>query len=321
MESKEINVNKIPFKFDSRYVLKDTPTRIRRMVNDEKFIENLMLTTKLPYVFTNEPIPLEFNYSLSEAMVKESYSKISWLLTHRDVQSPILISFNLTENTLEKTTLLIFEMEIIKRELIPKEYVEKIINTFPEICIEVIKNIGKELEEDNKDIYHYESKIFNYSREKIWDIITNIHCLMNKQGIIKNCSLQTPITKKGADLSFFVGCNLKKKLCTLNINKYKKDEKINKWVLGYSPKEGPFEHSENYWTLIKLGENETLVTNTTKYSEHIDPEILQKLSEQKKDSFLTIENLLKEKDQNDNINVNTCQNKINQNNNEINDNK
>ena len=207
MERKETNVNKIPFKFDSRYVLKDTPTRISRMTNDEKFIENLMSSTKLPYVFTNDPIPLVFNYSLSEAMVKESYSKISWLLTHRDIQSPILISFNLTENTLEKTTLLIFEIEIVKRDLIPEIYVDKIINTFPEICIEVIKNIGKELEEDNKDIYHYESKILKYSREKIWDIITNIHCLMNKQGVIKDCSMQAPITKAGGDFSFFVKCN------------------------------------------------------------------------------------------------------------------
>ena len=289
------SVNQIPFKFDSRYVLSDTPTRISRMINDENFIEKLMMSTNLPYVFTNEPIPLDFTYSLSEAMVKESYSKVSWLLTHKDIQSPILISFNLTENTLEKNVLLIFEIEIVKRELIPEIYVQKIINTFPEICVEVIKNIGKELEEDNKDIYHYESKIINYSREKIWEIITNIHCLMNQQGMIKDCSLQKPITKAGGELTFFVNSNCKKKLCKLNVNKYKKDEESNKWVLGYLPKQGPFEHSENYWTLIRLEENQTLVTNTTKYSEHIEPEILQKLSEEKINTFLTIENLLKTK--------------------------
>ena len=83
------NVNQIPFKFDSRYVLSDTPTRISRMINDEKFIEKLMMSTNLPYVFTNNPIPLDFNYFLSEVMVKESYSKISWLLTNKDIQSPL----------------------------------------------------------------------------------------------------------------------------------------------------------------------------------------------------------------------------------------
>ena len=153
MESiKESEINQIPFKFDSRYVIKDTLTRISRLVNDERFIEKLIMSTKLPYVFTNEPIPLIFNYSLSETMVKDSYSKISWLLTHRDIPSPLLISFILTENTLEKNNLLIFEMEIVKRELIPNIYTEKIIKTFPEICIEIIKNIEKDLVEDNKDI-------------------------------------------------------------------------------------------------------------------------------------------------------------------------
>ena len=63
-----------------------------------------------------------------------------------------------------------------------------------------------------------------------------------------------------------------------------------------------------------------MVTNTTKYSEHIDPEILQKLSEEKKNTFLTIENLLQDKDENNNK-MNKDDKCTNQNNNEINDNK
>ena len=75
-KQKEKNTNKIPCKFDSRYVISDTSTRISRMINDENKVENLIMSTQLPYIFTNEPIPLNFNLSLSEAMVKESYSKI-----------------------------------------------------------------------------------------------------------------------------------------------------------------------------------------------------------------------------------------------------
>ena len=298
MENSNQNiVNELPFKFDSRYVLSDTPTRIARMVNNEKFIDKLIMSTQLPYVFTDEKNPLKFSYSLSEAMNKESYSKFSWLLTNKDIYSPILISFNLTENTIEKNVLLIFEIEIVKRELMPESYVPKIINLFPEICVEVIRNIGKELEEDNKDIYHYESKIIKYSRDKIWEIITNIHCLMNQQGVIKECSKHDPITKPGGDIKFCLNNNNnnKKIKCKLNVNKFKKDEKSKKWVLGYIPIQGPFQHSENSWTLIKIDENKTLVNNTTKYSEHIESEILKKLSEEKKNSFLTIENLLQKK--------------------------
>ena len=300
MENKKSNItNKIPFKFDSRYVFSDTSTRILRLLGDERVIENLVMSTRLPYVFTNDPRPLIFNFSLSEAMLKEPISQISWLLIHKNVYSPILISFNLTENTLEKTVLVIFEIEIEKRELIPEIYYDKIKKEFPQICIEMIKNLEKVLEEDSNDIYHYESKIFLYSREQIWEIITNFHSLMTQQGLIKNCSMQTPITKEGCELHFII-CS-KNRLCRLKINKYKKDEKNDKWTFGIIPLCGPFAHLENDWTLIKIDDNETLVTNTSKYSEHIDSDNNKKLTDEKIEIFKTIEALLKYKYE-DNIN-------------------
>ena len=283
--------HKIPFKYDSRYVFSDTLPRIFRLVGEDKGVENLIMSTKLPYVFTKEPVPIIFNFSLVEGMIKDSYSKISWLLSNRNIPSTILVSFNLTENTIEKTVLVIFEMELINRELIPEEYHNKIKATFPDICVEMIKNLEKELEEDNKDIYHYESKIFHYSREKIWKIITNFHVLMSQEGMITNCSMLTPITKEGIELSFTVPS--KNISCRLKVNKYKKDEKNAKWVLGHLPLFGPFEHTENYWTLVKLGDNETLVSNTSKYIEHIDPDITKKLTQEKNSTFKTIENFLK----------------------------
>ena len=303
MESNSQNkTNQIPFKFDSRYVFSDTLTRILRLVGEDKGVENLVMSTKLPYVFTNEPVPLIFNFSLSEGLMKDSYSKVTWLISNRDIPSSILLNFNLTENTIEKTVLVIFEIEIVNRELIPEEYHKKIKTLFPDICIEMIKNLEYQLEEDKKDIYHYESKIFNYPREKIWDIITNFHFLLEKEGIIKNCSMKIPITKEGIELSFTVPN--KNKFCRLKINKYKKDEKNNKWILGNMPLCGPFAHSENYWTLIKLGENETLVSNTSKYIEHLDSDINKKLSEEKKSTFMTIENFLKNSEFNSNKNKN-----------------
>ena len=159
MESNNQNkINQIPFKFDSRFVFSDTLSRILRLVGEEKDLENLVMSTKLPYVFTNEPIPLIFNFSLSEGLIKDSYSKITWQISNRYIPSPILLTFNLTENTIEKTVLVIFEIEIVNREIIPKEYHKKIRKLFPDICIEMIKNLEYQLEEDKKDIYHYESK-------------------------------------------------------------------------------------------------------------------------------------------------------------------
>ena len=46
-----------------------TQTRISRIVADEKSVENLVMSIQLPYVFTHEPFPLIFIFSLSEGMI------------------------------------------------------------------------------------------------------------------------------------------------------------------------------------------------------------------------------------------------------------
>ena len=64
-------------------------------------------------------------------------------------------------------------MSIIKTELIPDKYKIKIINNFEGITADVINNIIIKLSYDNEDIYHYESRIYNFSREKVKDAIFN----------------------------------------------------------------------------------------------------------------------------------------------------
>ena len=178
MEKNGNLIKQIPFKFDSRYVFSDTQTRIFRIVSNQKSFEKLVKKTQFPFIFTTDKIPLLYDYSLNEAMMKEAYSKISWIIYSEKSYSPILLSFNLTENTIEKTVLVIFEIKIIKRELIPKQYINKINISFPKICVEMINNLIKELKEDNKDIYHYESKILKYSREKVWETTSNFHIFL-----------------------------------------------------------------------------------------------------------------------------------------------
>ena len=291
-----MDINKINYTCDKRDVIDDTLTRINKMLNEEKYIDKIVKSTQLPYIFTNSPIPLEFTYKIQESMLKETYCKCNWCLLNKEFDSPILLIFELAENTLEKNVLLSFGIKLITVELIPQVFLTKFQNNMPQICTEVINNIKKELQENNKDISHFESKVMNYPREKIWDIIANIHCFMNKNGIIKECTKQVPIKEKGEEFSFFLGQKCKKKLCKLNVNKFQKNPDSNKWVMGYLPLEGPFQHSENYWTLIKLGDNQTMVGNTTIYSEHVSPEDLKKLTETKNEMFNTIESLLKKEE-------------------------
>ena len=299
MENQTIQPPKeIPSIFDSRFVFSDTLIRVSRLISEEKIVKNMIMSTPLPYVFTEEPIPLEFDCNLTEGLIKESYSKISWLLTNNNVPSPILISFHLTENTIEKNVFVIFEIELVNRKSIPERYYQKINNTFPKICIEMINNMDKELKEDNKDIYHYESKLFNYSREKIWNIIVNYPLIMNKAGFIKNLNCETPM-KEGSEISFTM-CEDNKSF-KMKIIKMKCQEDDKKWELGIAPIKGPFDHYLQEWILIKLGENQALVMNNSKYKEHINPVDFNKIAEQKKLTFKTFEDILKSDNE---ININ-----------------
>ena len=296
METLEQNhkLRDIPLKFDCRYVFPDTITRTSQLVSEEKEIERLIMSTQLPYVFTDEPIPLEFDYELTYGFVKDLYTKISWQISHKNIPSPILISFQLTENTVEKTVLVIFEIEFIKRELIPEQYYEKINTSFPKVCCEMIQSMERELAEYNKDIYHYESKIFNYPIDKIWNIIMSFHVKMFDSGVIKNLTLKTSI-KEECEFSF----NMCKdnKFCKLKVNKIKCDKNSNKWIVGTMPLNGPFEHYLQEWILVKLDENQTFITNSSKYKEHINPDDFKKITEQKKFTFKTIEDILKADDE------------------------
>ena len=304
--------NKLIYKYDLRYIINDSLSRISIILRDEKYIEKLVMSTQIPYIFTKDPIPMNFEYKRTDSMFKETYSKFAWALLNKNIPSPILISFNLTENTLEKNLLLILEIELIKPELIPEIYFQKIKNCFPKICCEIIKNLEKELQENNKNITHYESKVLNYPREKIWDIISNFHCYMNKNGMINECNKNAPIKKKGEEFSFYVGQKCEKNLCKLNVNKFKNNPDCNKWVMGYAPIKGPFQHSENYWTLIKLGDNQTMVGNTNIYPNPIKPEDSIKLSETKKEMFETIETLLENETKKDmKCDCEFCKNKNN----------
>ena len=129
---KESNQNsnqlKIPYKFDSRYVFKDSLVRILRLINESKSLDEIVMNTKLPYIFTNDNSPTTFDYTLEELSSFDSYSEVVWLLSNKNIHTPIKLSFNLTENTIDNTVLVVFELSVVKRELVPDEYKYKIIN-------------------------------------------------------------------------------------------------------------------------------------------------------------------------------------------------
>ena len=68
---------KIPYKFDSRYVFKDSLPRILRLINETKALEDLVKSTKLPYIFSNDNFPTSFDYTLKEMSSYDSYSELT----------------------------------------------------------------------------------------------------------------------------------------------------------------------------------------------------------------------------------------------------
>ena len=288
---KESNQNsnqlKIPYKFDSRYVFKDSLVRILRLINETKSLDEIVMNTKLPYIFTNDNSPTTFDYRLEELSSFDSYSEIVWLLSNKNIHTPIKLSFNLTENTIDNTVLVVFELSVVKRELVPDEYKYKIITLFEGIAIDILKNMIVKLKKDNKDIYHYQSKVFNYSREKVLSIITNLSSIMKKKGIISSIEIDGEINKEGSIISFFT-INPPKEI-KIKINKFKTKENDVKWVVSYMPLNASFSDCLIEWVLLKLNDNQTFITHTNKYIEQIEPIIFKNLTEKKIQMFEIIE--------------------------------
>jgi hypothetical protein len=284
---------KIPYKFDSRYVFKDSLVRIFRLINEIKSLEEIVMSTKLPYIFSFDDTPINFEYTLKELSSFSSYSEIVWFLSHKNILSPIKLYFNLTENTIDKTVLVVFELSIVNRDLVPDEFIYKIITLFEGIAIDILKNLIIKLKKDNKDIYHYQSKIFNYSREKVLEVLKNWHNVLKEKGIISNIISDGDLTKEGTTLSIFI-CEPPKEI-KLKITKYKIKKNDIKWKLSYLPLDSSLSDCLIEWIILKLNDNQSLVTNTNKYIEQIEPLIFRNLIEKKIHMFEIMEEELKNK--------------------------
>jgi len=284
---------KIPYKFESRYVFKDSLVRIFRLINEVKSLEEIVMNTKLPYIFSFDDSPITFEYTLKELSSFGSYSEVVWFLSHKNILSPIKLYFNLTENTIDKTVLVVFELSIVNRDLVAVEFKNKIITLFEGIAIDILKNLIIKLKNDNKDIYHYQSKIFNYSREKVLEVLKNWHNVMKENGIISNFISDGDLNKEGTTLSIFIYDPPKE--IKLKINKYKIKENDIKWIISYLPIDGSLSDCLFEWIILKLNDNQSLVTNTNKYIEQIEPMIFRNLTIKKIHMFEIMEEELKKR--------------------------
>lgn len=284
---------KIPYKFDSKCIIEDSLLRIFKSLTDNKTIEQIITNTKLPYLFSETNDPINFEYIMTEVSSYDSFKEITWFLKCEPIPTPIKITFNLTENTVENNVLVVFEISIIKRELIPDKYKIKIIKNFEDIAVEVLNNVMIKLKNDYKDIYHYDSRIFKFSREKVKDIILNLYEIMLERGYISSLKREGIPFSEGEILTISMYNN--SRTLKLRLNKIKMDEKILKWKINYMPLEADFKDFLLEWIIVKVDSDETLLVINNIYSEQIEPRLKKGLSEKKKEFFEIIEDELRKR--------------------------
>ena len=112
IENKDL---KIPYKVDSRSVFEDSISRVTRLLSENKPLEQIINNTKLPFILSDSEEPVIFEYILIELSAYDSFKDITWILTCKQIPTPIKLLFNITENTIDNTTLVILEMSIVKR--------------------------------------------------------------------------------------------------------------------------------------------------------------------------------------------------------------
>ena len=284
---------KIPYKFESRCISEDSSTRMFRLITEYKHIEQIITNTKLPYVFSETNDPINFEYIMIEASSYDSFKEVTWLLRCKQMITPIKLTINLTENTLENTALVVFELSIIKRELVPDIYKSKIISTFEEIAVEVLNNVMIKLKNDYKDIYHYESKIFHYSRDKLKYIVLNLYKIIVERGYIASVKREGEPFTEGEIFTF--SFPEKQKTIKLKMNKIKMNEKNLKWTISYMPLNMDFKDFLVDWYIVKIKPDETLLAINNIFSEQIEPFLKKSLTKRKKELFEIIEEELRKK--------------------------
>ena len=202
-------------------------------------------------------------------------------ITCKQIPTPIKLLFNITENTIDNTTLVILEMSIVKRELVPEKYKQKIISSFEKICVEILNNLIIKLKNDSKDIYHYESKIFNYSREKIRDVINHFSEIMKERGYVTSFKKED-----GIHIYTLAESN---KIVKVKVNKVQFKEKNVKWLISYMPLGEDFKDFLVDWYFIKIEQDKTLLAINNIYSEQMEPDLKKELTLKKKLLFQIIE--------------------------------
>ena len=286
-------MKRIPKKFETSYVFKDIMTSIFSLLIQNENIEKLNNNTQLPYLFTNKPIPIKFKYLLKEKKCSDINSKISWLINSNQIPTSFSYNYKLISNTIDNSTLLIFQIEITNPNKIENNLAIKVINSCNKICIEMINNIEYLIQEINNKIYQYESDIINSSKEEIWNTFKNLNDYLKINKKIKNYIIEGNNLGIGTKITviFIDNTSVKYLISYLNNDNNKK-----KWEIEVIPLENELEKQAIRLCLIEISKEKCFIYIYHVFNEMPSLEVMKELELKKKNMITIIKNFLENKE-------------------------
>ena len=286
-------MKRIPKKFETSYVFKDIMTSIFSLLIQNENIEKLNNNTQLPYLFTNKPIPIKFKYLLKEKKCSDINSKISWLINSNQIPTSFSYNYKLISNTIDNSTLLIFQIEITNPNKIENNLAIKVINSCNKICIEMINNIEYLIQEINNKIYQYESDIINSSKEEIWNTFKNLNHYLKINKKIKNYIIEGNNFRIGTKITVFFIDNTSVKYLISYLNN---DNNKKKWEIEVIPLENELEKQAIRLCLIEISKEKCFIYIYHVFNEMPSLEVMKELELKKKNMITIIKNFLENKE-------------------------
>ena len=286
-------MKRIPKKFETSYVFKDIMTSIFSLLIQNENIEKLNNNTQLPYLFTNKPIPIKFKYLLKEKKCSDINSKISWLINSNQIPTSFSYNYKLISNTIDNSTLLIFQIEITNPNKIENNLAIKVINSCNKICIEMINNIEYLIQEINNKIYQYESDIINSSKEEIWNTFKNLNHYLKINKKIKNYIIEGNNFRIGTKITVFLIDNTSVKYLISYLNN---DNNKKKWEIEVIPLENELEKQAIRLCLIEISKEKCFIYIYHVFNEMPSLEVMKELELKKKNMITIIKNFLENKE-------------------------
>ena len=267
-----------PNKYEATYVFSDTISRLFLTLAELANIEELNKGTQLPFLFTDKPMPLSFTYTVGEITSLEYSKKLGWLVSNTTIPTAIHETFTLISNTLDNTTLLTFEIQLLHPEKVEQGKRNKIVSGCKKVCVEMINNIEMLLQVNNENIYDYGSVVIKAPREKVWEYITNLKFMRNEH--IKDLVVEGNPEEIGTTISWTFASDGSK--CKSKISYVKKDKEKKKWKYKMVPMEGPFQIQEIHFIVIHLKDAITFFSVYHEFKEQISAEVMSRVAKKNK---------------------------------------